>query len=289
MNAPISNPADCEVRGVIRFLEAENVRPSEIQRRLVAVNGEHVMKAASVRKWCTMFTNGRTDLHDADRSGVVSLSTQTHWSKRWNASFERMDVSQLAKGTKNVQKCLVQLCKKLSPNICNTAKFVHVGYRGSRGGFLVRTRKEKVNWCHGTTSASMSNATMWRSRWRCVIKPAYTLSFLLSINIFVWQNVPYFLNVFLIYTHKIGSTITPASLTRFDYVYIYNICFYVLWISPIRGLEWPRGFQEVKFPRFHDNSTGWWWGYQPYPPAAFTHSNCSWYSFLLEAESTPGP
>jgi len=42
MNAPISNPADCEVRGVIRFLQAENVRPSEIHRRLVAVYGEHV-------------------------------------------------------------------------------------------------------------------------------------------------------------------------------------------------------------------------------------------------------
>jgi len=23
-------------------------------------------------------------------------------------------------------------------------------------------------------------------------------------------------------------------------------------------LEWPRGFQEVKVPRFHDNGTGWW-------------------------------
>jgi len=22
--------------------------------------------------------------------------------------------------------------------------------------------------------------------------------------------------------------------------------------------EWPRGFQEVKVPRLHDNSTGWW-------------------------------
>ena len=35
---------------------------------------------------------------------------------------------------------------------------------------------------------------MWRSRWRCVIKPAYSVSFLLSINIFVWQNVLYFPN-----------------------------------------------------------------------------------------------
>jgi hypothetical protein len=25
---------------------------------------------------------------------------------------------------------------------------------------------------------------------------------------------------------------------------------------PVTGLEWPRGFQEVKVPRFHDNGTG---------------------------------
>ena len=69
MNALISPPADCEVRGVIRFLQAENVRPCEIHRSLVAVYDEHVMKAASVRKWCTTFTNGRTDVHEAERSG----------------------------------------------------------------------------------------------------------------------------------------------------------------------------------------------------------------------------
>ena len=69
MNAPISNHADCVVRGVIRFLQAENVRPREIHRRLVAVYGEHVMNAASVLKWSTVFTNERTDVHDAERSG----------------------------------------------------------------------------------------------------------------------------------------------------------------------------------------------------------------------------
>jgi len=30
-------------------------------------------------------------------------------------------------------------------------------------------------------------------------------------------------------------------------------------------------------------------GCQPYAPAAFTPRKYSWYSFLLEAESTPGP
>jgi hypothetical protein len=27
---------------------------------------------------------------------------------------------------------------------------------------------------------------------------------------------------------------------------------------PVRGLKWPRGFQEVKVPRFLDNGRGWW-------------------------------
>ena len=69
MKALISNPADCEVRGVIRFLQAENVRPCEIHQRLVAVYGEHIMNAASVRKWCTMFAN------DAEKSGRPSVIT----------------------------------------------------------------------------------------------------------------------------------------------------------------------------------------------------------------------
>ena len=36
---------------------------------------------------------------------------------------------------------------------------------------------------------------------------------------------------------------------------------------------------------------GAWWSSscQPYAPAAFTSKKYSWYSFLLEAESTPGP
>jgi hypothetical protein len=28
--------------------------------------------------------------------------------------------------------------------------------------------------------------------------------------------------------------------------------------GPVTGLEWPREFQEVKVPRFHENGTGWW-------------------------------
>ena len=35
-------------------------------------------------------------------------------------------------------------------------------------------------------------------------------------------------------------------------------------------------------------STWRWWG-QPHAPAAFTPRKCSWYSYSLAAESTPGP
>ena len=66
---------------MIRFLQAENVRLSEIHRRLVAVYGEHVMNAASVRKWCTMLRNGRTDVHDVERPGRTSVITDASKQK----------------------------------------------------------------------------------------------------------------------------------------------------------------------------------------------------------------
>jgi hypothetical protein len=64
-----------------------------------------------------------------------------------------------------------------------------------------------------------------------------------------------------------------ASLEVIKQIYVVS--------SPVTGLEWPRGLQEVKVLRFQDNSTGRWSGCQPYTPAAFTPRKSSWYSFLL--------
>ena len=58
---------------------------------------------------------------------------------------------------------------------------------------------------------------------------------------------------------------------------------------PVTGLESPKGFQEVKVLRFHDNGAAWWYGCQPYAPAAFTPRKYTWCSILLEAKSTPEP
>ena len=38
MSPPIENPADCEVRGVIRFLSAKGVKAAEIHHQISEVN-----------------------------------------------------------------------------------------------------------------------------------------------------------------------------------------------------------------------------------------------------------
>ena len=72
MAAPIQSPAKCEVRSAIRFLNAKGERPAEIHKQIVAVYG-HVMNRQNVKKWCCEFSEGRTDVHEEQRSGKPSL------------------------------------------------------------------------------------------------------------------------------------------------------------------------------------------------------------------------
>ena len=58
MAAPIQNPAKCEVRSVIRFLNAKFERPTEIHKPIVAVYG-NVMNRQYVTKWRREFSEGR--------------------------------------------------------------------------------------------------------------------------------------------------------------------------------------------------------------------------------------
>jgi hypothetical protein len=76
MNKKIDNAADCEVRSVKRFLNAQNVRAIDIHRQLTAVYSEGVMDESSVRKWCRMFNEGRANVRDEERCGRPSLITE---------------------------------------------------------------------------------------------------------------------------------------------------------------------------------------------------------------------
>jgi transposase len=75
MNKKIDNPTDCEMRSVIYFLKAQNVRAIDIHRQLTAVYGEDAMNESSVRKWCPMFNECRTNVRDEEGSGRPSLIT----------------------------------------------------------------------------------------------------------------------------------------------------------------------------------------------------------------------
>ena len=66
------NPAKCEVLSVIRFLNAKEERPAEIHKQIVAVYG-NLVNRQNVTKWCREFSEGRTDVHDEQRSGRTSL------------------------------------------------------------------------------------------------------------------------------------------------------------------------------------------------------------------------
>ena len=72
MAAPIQIPTKCEVRSVIRFLNAKCERSAEIHKQIVAVY-DNVMNRQNVTKGCREFSEGRTDVHDEQGNGRPSL------------------------------------------------------------------------------------------------------------------------------------------------------------------------------------------------------------------------
>ncbi|UYV63100.1 hypothetical protein LAZ67_2003132 [Cordylochernes scorpioides] len=76
MELPLSSPAKCELRSVIRFLNAKNNSPVEIHRQLVEVYGEKCMDIKNVRKWCREFNEGQINVHDEQRSERPSFRNQ---------------------------------------------------------------------------------------------------------------------------------------------------------------------------------------------------------------------
>ena len=94
----IEGAADCEIRSVIRVLNARNVLPSEIHHQICHVYGDNAMSDVLVRKWVRMFNEGRESVHDQARSGRPSLVNDDLVSKvnervRDNRRFTISDLS----------------------------------------------------------------------------------------------------------------------------------------------------------------------------------------------------
>jgi hypothetical protein len=69
----IEKPAACEMRSVIHFLNARNMKPADIHRQLCGVYGEHAMSDSMARIWMRHFNEGHENVHDDPRSSQPSV------------------------------------------------------------------------------------------------------------------------------------------------------------------------------------------------------------------------
>jgi hypothetical protein len=69
----IKRPTECEIQSVIRFLNARNVKPADINCQICEIYGENAMSDGMVRKWVRKFNEGRDNVHDKPRSGQLSV------------------------------------------------------------------------------------------------------------------------------------------------------------------------------------------------------------------------
>jgi transposase len=74
MEAPLSICTKEEMRGVIRFLFVEDVKPVEIIRRMQAEYGDNCLSRSKIYEWIEHFKKGRTSICDEERSGRPSTS-----------------------------------------------------------------------------------------------------------------------------------------------------------------------------------------------------------------------
>ncbi|KAG5313222.1 MOS1T transposase, partial [Pseudoatta argentina] len=81
----IQSPAKCEIRSVIRYLIWKGKTPVEVYNEVKTAYGDKGMNRTSVFKWCREFKNGRTSVHDDQRSGRSSILTDDIVEKIENA------------------------------------------------------------------------------------------------------------------------------------------------------------------------------------------------------------
>ena len=89
MAAPIQSPTKSAVHSLIWFINAEGERPAEIHKQIVAVYC-NVMNRQNVTKWCREFSEGRTDVHDEQRSGRPSLISDRRQTSTYVSGIQKL-------------------------------------------------------------------------------------------------------------------------------------------------------------------------------------------------------
>ena len=170
----IEGAADCEIRSVIRFLNARNVLPSEIHHQICQVYGDNAMSDGMVRKWVRMFNEGRENVHDEARSGCPSL-VNDDWVRKVNKRLRhdrRVTMSDLSLHFPQISRTLLY-------DIVNC----HLGYRRPHS---MRVYK---NLCPATISASVMAVNMWKNSLKNVGSDNNKILYETLLNFFYRETV----------------------------------------------------------------------------------------------------
>ncbi|KAF2887416.1 hypothetical protein ILUMI_18757 [Ignelater luminosus] len=81
----IQSPAKCEIPVVIRYLVWKGKTSVVVYNEVKTAYGDKAMNRTSVFKWCREFKNGRTSVHDDQRSETPSIVTDEIVEKIENA------------------------------------------------------------------------------------------------------------------------------------------------------------------------------------------------------------
>jgi hypothetical protein len=77
MCSVIDNPTSCEILTVIHILHTRNLNAAEIHHELcTVVCSQNVMNEGTVRKWCRMFKDRQTDVHDEEQSSWQAICSE---------------------------------------------------------------------------------------------------------------------------------------------------------------------------------------------------------------------
>jgi len=145
----IEGAAYCEIRYVIRFLNARNVLPSEIHHQICQVYDDNATSDGMVRKWVRMFNEGRENVHDEARIGRPSLVNGDLLRKVNERVREdrRFTISELSPDFPQISRTLLY-------DIVSS----HLGRRRPHS-----IRRVYKNSCLATISASIMAANMWKN------------------------------------------------------------------------------------------------------------------------------
>jgi len=171
----IEGAADCEIRPVIRFLNARNVLPSEIHHQIRQVYGDNAMSDGMVRKWVRMFNGGGENVHDEARSGRPSLVNDDL-------------VRKVNERVRDVRRFTISDLSLHFPHISSTLLYdivsSHLGYRRPHS-----MRRVYKNLCPATISASITAADVWKNSLKNVESDSNKILYEILLDLFCSETV----------------------------------------------------------------------------------------------------